>query len=781
MTSGQEVPERKEWPDLRLVPVAVGAWAATWAGTAGSTRTVVAAVAMSAAVGLAAAMLRSLRWAAVLLAMLTGLGVGVLHESRISQGPVFNLAAEGAIVTVTLTTRTDPQVQPAAGVRPAYLLLRARVTAVSGRGASWRVRAPVLVTVSGDLVPAWSQLPVGSSLRVQARLQSPQPGSDISAVVRVRGPAGSVTPPSPALRQVERVREGLRQAVAERRAEQRALVPALVLGDTSAVTPAITEDFQATGLTHLTAVSGANLTLLLAFMLIMARWAGVRGRWLRLVGLVGVAVFVALCRTEPSVLRAAAMGLVALAALGAGGRGKGLRNLAVAMLVLLLLDPFLSRSIGFALSVLASGGIIWWGGRWAAVLHRWMPKVVAESVAVPLAAHLATLPVVAAISGRVSAVGVLTNAVAGPFVGPATVFGFAAAGLSLLSGTAAAVVGFGAAWSAQMILWVAHLGARLPGASRTWPVNPMGIVVLTMLAVTTAWLTPRVLRYRALTLLVVLIMIVICIRPPGQPGWPARDWVLVACDVGQGDGLVLRVAMHQAVVVDTGPEPALIDDCLDQLHIATVPLLVLTHSHADHVDGISGVLEGRVVGAVWESPLAATLPEGARVRELAEARGIPVHVPAPGMEVTIGESRLRVLGPAGSAAPVLLTSAEGESSAENDASLVLVASVRGLRILLTGDVEPTGQQAILATGADLRSDVLKLPHHGSSRQDPAFIAATGARVAIASAGVDNSYGHPAPRTLRLVTSLGMTVLRTDLHGSVAITAKAGQVAAVAQR
>jgi ComEC/Rec2-related protein len=194
----------------------------------------------------------------------------------------------------------------------------------------------------------------------------------------------------------------------------------------------VSQDFVSTGLTHLTAVSGANLTLLLAFLLTMARWAGVRGWWLRVVGLAGVIIFIALCRTEPSVLRAAAMGLVALAALGSGSRTAGVRNLAVATMILLLVDPFLSRSIGFALSVLACAGIVWWSRRWTMIINQWLPHIIAESIAVPLAAQLATTPLVAAISGRVSISGLAANALAGPFVGPATVLGFAAAGVSLL-------------------------------------------------------------------------------------------------------------------------------------------------------------------------------------------------------------------------------------------------------------------------------------------------------------------------------------------------------------
>jgi competence protein ComEC len=112
---------------------------------------------------------------------------------------------------------------------------------------------------------------------------------------------------------------------------------------------------------------------------------------------------------------------------------------------------------------------------------------------------------------------------------------------------------------------------------------------------------------------------------------------------------------------------------------------------------------------------------------------------------------------------------------------VIMVTVAGLRLLLTGDVEPPGQQAILGTQADLRADVLKIPHHGSAQQDPAFFAATQARLAIASAGPDNDYGHPAPRTVQLVRSAGMTLLRTDQHGSIAVRLDRDRLGAVTQR
>jgi competence protein ComEC len=637
----------------------------------------------------------------------------------------------------------------------------------------------VLVVVTGEAVAAWSGWPVGTRLRVGGRLETAEPGDAFAALVRVRAPAVLVRAPSASLRLVERVRAGLRESVAHRRAEPRALVPALVLGDTSALTPAVVEDFRTTGLSHLTAVSGANLTLLLAFCLVLARWLGVRGRALRVIGLATVVVFVALCRTEPSVLRAAAMGLVALAALGAGGRQSGLRHLSVAATALLLLDPYLARSVGFVLSVLASGGIVWWARPWTELLRRWLPRVVAESVAVPLAAHLATLPVVAAISGRVSVSGLLTNAVAGPFVGPATVLGFAAAAASLLSPHAAAVLGFGAAWAAQPILWVAHAGAALPGSSRAWPTSPFALVWLGAACLATAFVLPGVLARRWLTLTVALVMVVALVAAPRRPGWPPSDWVVVACDVGQGDGLVLRAGRHDAVVVDTGPDPGPMRRCLAELGVRRVPLLVLTHFHDDHVGGLDAVLGSRPVGQVWVCPLPSPGPGVARVRTAAAAHGVPVMTPAVGASGTVGAVGWQVLGPRSGA--VEKVAAEDDSGRENDASLVVMMTVANLRVLMTGDVEPPGQEAIVATGTDLHADVLKVPHHGSSRQDQTFLAATHARLAIASAGVDNDYGHPAPGTVARLRALGMQVLATNERGGVALEERGGRLTVATER
>jgi competence protein ComEC len=768
--------------DLRLVPVAAAGWLGAWLGTGtGAPDRWSLVVLVAVAVTVIALLVIARRWRLVVagaaaLSLAGTVAVGVLAAHRMAGWPVAELAADRAVIGAEAVVRSDPQVRT--GQFGDYATIRAQLTVATGRGRTWAVRTPILVVVGGDrAVESWRRVLVGSTVRLSGRLETVERGSNVAAVFRVRQGPEVRAPPSRSLLVVERIRDGLRTAVSARPPEPRALVPALVLGDTSAMTEDLQRSFQATGLTHLTAVSGANLTLLLAFLLFGARWLGVRGRWLRVVGLAGVAVFVALCRTEPSVLRAAAMGLVALAALGAGGGRKGLRHLAVAVLV----DPFLARSIGFALSVLASAGIVWWASAWVA-LATWCPRPLAEAVAVPLAAHLATLPVVAAISGAVSVSGLLANAVAGPFVGPATVLGFAAAGVSLLSPWLASIAGWGASWCAQVIIWVAHAGAGLPGSTWQWPVTPVGLVVLGAGALATGMSVRLLARHRWWSVAASLVLIAGVLTGPVQPGWPPRDWRVVACDVGQGDGLLLRAGSGRAVVVDVGPDPTMMRRCLSAMRIRAVPILVLTHFHADHVDGLSAVLGRLPVGQVWVSPSGSPTGEAAEVRALALGSRATLRSPPAGESGRVGGVWWQVLGPVGD--PTGASSELGESAesgAENDASLVLRMGVDELTILLTGDVEPDGQTRIRASGADLRADVLKLPHHGSSRQDPAFFAATGARVAIASAGRDNSYGHPAPSTVRLATGLGMTVLRTDQQGSVAVTVHDGRLGAVTQR
>jgi competence protein ComEC len=570
------------------------------------------------------------------------------------------------------------------------------------------------------------------------------------------------------------VRAALRESVAGRPADQRALVPALVDGDDVGLDPALAADFRTTGLTHLMAVSGTNLTLVVGFLLVLARWMGVRGRWLHLVGVLGIVGFVLLARTEPSVLRAAAMGGVGLLALGRNGRQRGTRALGVALVALLLVDPGLATSVGFALSVLATGGILLLAPGWRDALSGWLPRWLAEAIAVPAAAQLACTPVVAAISGQVSLVAVAANLLVAPAVGPATVLGLAGGVLGLVWAPLGPLAGTPAGWCVAWIVTVARRGAALPVAALDWGTGAAALAVLTLLTAGIALAAPYLLRRRGTGLACCgVLVLVILVRAP-TPGWPPAGWVMVACDVGQGDALVLNAGPHTGIVIDAGPEPALVDACLGRLEITRIPLVVLTHFHADHVDGLEGVVDGRTVGAI-ETTRLLDPPMGVElVDKVAQREGIPVGPAAYGSTRTIGAVTLQVLWPLADSPTV----GPGDGSTANGASVVLLVQVRGLRLLLSGDVETDGQARLAQLLPGLHVDVLKVPHHGSRYQDLDFLLSLQARVALVSVGADNDYGHPATSTLAPLAATGARVLRTDLDGDLVVVEWDGRLSTV---
>lgn len=240
--------------------------------------------------------------------------------------------------------------------------------------------------------------------------------------------------------------------------------------------------------------------------------------------------------------------------------------------------------------------------------------------------------------------------------------------------------------------------------------------------------------------------------------------------MGQGDGLVLRAAERAAVVVDAGPDPAAMDACLDRLEVEEVPLLLLTHFHADHVDGVAGVLEGREVGVVEGTGL---LDPVSGVEAVEAAAGRDPGVAAYGGTRRFGDVTLQAVWP-----PPGAGRTDPGESAPNNASVVVLAEVGGLRVLLTGDVEPSAQAALARDVAGLEVDVLKVPHHGSRHQDLDWLTSLGARVALVSVGEDNDYGHPARDVLAALDAAGAEVWRTDLAGDVVVVVRRGGVGVV---
>lgn len=696
-------------------------------------------------------------------------GSALLRSEQVDAGPVPVLAERRAAVEARLLVTSDPVPvlqRYGGGVRFTATLTQVR----HGAGGA-RLSLPVEVVAD----ESWSTVPLGALVRAGGRLQ-PAYDRGTAATFRPRDAPAIEREPGPLWELAAALREGVRDAVAGRGSPQRDLVPALVDGDDVGLPEQVEADFQVAGLTHLTAVSGTNLTLIVGFLLLAGRSIGVRGRWQVVLAAVGIVGFVLVARTEPSVVRAAAMGSVALLGFTSGGRDRGPRALGLAVLVLLLLQPWLAVEIGFALSVLATGGILFLGPPWTAALGRWLPRWLAAAIAVPAAAQVACTPLVAAISGQVSLVAVVANLLAGPFVAPATVAGLLGGVLSAIWTPLGVPLGWVAATCAAAIIAVARFSAGLATPALDWGTGPVALLLLTGACVVGAVLTGPLLARRVPTTSFAAALAVVIVVPPPTPGWPPEGWVLAMCDVAQGDGLVLNAGGGAGIVVDAGPEPTVIDRCLDRLGIERVPLVLLSHFHADHVDGLSGVYAGRRVTAVEVTGLGEPAERVAAVQRLAAGGA---RVPAYRSVRRFGAVTLQVLGPVPGVEQH--GSAADEGSGPNNASLVVLAEVAGIRILLLGDVEPEAQRVLERTLPGLRVDVLKVPHHGSRHQETDWLTSLGARLALISVGADNDYRHPAPDLVAALTAAGMEVRRTDLDGDVLVVARGGGLAVSARR
>lgn len=761
--------------DLRLVGPAVVVWAGMWLVTGwrwGLWLVVALAGVSLAVISLAARRVRhqsnrARLWA--LAVMLTAsVAVGGLRVWGLATGPLARAAADGRVVEADLIVN-QARLTPQWGT----VMVDATVTRMVIGADHYTMRQPV--SLSASQASDWLGLMTGTTVTVTARLATAQWDDGVAAKLKVLAGPNIIRPPPAWQRLIESMRDGLSRAMLHSPADQAALVPGLVVGDVSAMSAQLTQDFKTTALTHLTAVSGFNLAIMTSFLLTVASAIGVKGRALSLLAAGAIGLYVVLCHDQPSIVRAAAMALVSLASLGRGdGSASGLRALSLAVIGLCWIDPWMSRSVGFELSVLATFGIIWWGARWTERLASWLPNWLASAMAVPLAAQLATQPVICWLSGAISVSGLMANAAASPWMAPATIIGLAACYLSPLSPTLAGWLGYVAGWCAEPIILVGRGLAHVPGSSHPWPATAVGLVVVTAACVAVARLMPAVLGRRWAVILASAVLVAAMVSPPYQPGWPGAGWRIAACDVGQGDGVVVRAGGGQAVVIDVGPPQSGMVTCLRQLKVTAIPLLVLTHFHADHVGSLDEVLTDFPVSVILAPGFGSGGPQ---VAEVAREHGLALTLAVSGAQMTVGDVHLLVVS---AFQPTSGSADAEESSAENDASLAVRLDTPEMSLLETGDLEITGQQAALAWPDLLRVDVLKVPHHGSSRQDASFLAATQARFALISVGAGNSYGHPADRTVNELIADGMTVIRTDEHGSITV-ADAGGWSIMTQR
>jgi competence protein ComEC len=580
----------------------------------------------------------------------------------------------------------------------------------------------------------------------------------------------------------EDLAEPLRRLIPE---PESGIVRGIVLGERAGVDADLAAAFARSGTAHLLAISGFNMTLVATGVSLVAR-----GRLPPLLTAIatvlGVVAYSVLVGLAPSVVRAALMATVAGCGLAFGRRAATVNALALAVAAMVAVDASAIVDVGFLLSATATGGLLFLGDPLSRRLA-FLPRAIREGLATTLAATLPTLPLIAAFFGRVSLVSPLANLAAVPLFPPLMLAGAATAAIGAISADVArvpALVTYGLALGLRLVVEVA---AALPLATLAVPEGPLaGCAYAATIALAlrfgpafglaaTRWAggraraaLPRSERW-ARVLPVrrwaagAAVGLVVCATATFV--WPAQPpaFRLRALDVGQGDAFLVEVS-GRTVLIDGGPDPRRL---LAELGASLPPwqrridVVALTHAHADHADGLLGVMDRYEVGLALEPVGLNPGPVATAWNERIARASVPRRALAAGARVRIGDATLAVLAPE-------------EDPRVDVPSLVLRLERAGHSILFMGDATEQAQADLLLHSASLATRMYVPPHHGAaSPHARALVEAVRPSAAVISVGAGNRYGHPTPETL---AALGdVTTYRTDRDGTVEFDLDGSQI------
>jgi competence protein ComEC len=656
-------------------------------------------------------------------------------------------------------------------------------------GARVPARVRVWVALEPRAAPGLETALPGEWVRARLRLSAPasrrNPGA-ADAGRRARragiGATGRLVHPSLWVRMPER--EGLRPLAfvhgLRRRAGERLarlgpggdLLRALALGEQGALPASAREAWAALGIAHILSVSGLHLALVAALAFGAARRLLARSAWLAaardvrqpaLALALGAAAAYAVLAGGGVPVRRALLLLAALAASLAARRPRASGSaLAAASIAILAAEPEALFDPGAQLSFAGSAALAARLAR-AEGPQRGVRSALLDALRTSATALLATAPIAAFHFGRSAPMALVANAVAVPWTGVVLLpSALAAAGAALLPAHPAvdrALAGFAA---------VAALSLHGCALLADWlPAPPAGASPAPLWLAFAAALAAAGLRARATAVRVALaavLGIALALAPPGAIApEPPRA---VFLDVGQGDATLVQSA-GAAVLVDAGGAPvgadpglAAVVPALRALGVRRLDLLVVSHGDLDHRGGAPAVLARLEVGELWFPLGAGRDPAFAALREAARTARVRVHERGAGSPAfRAGELRVTPLWPASG----------DDGGSRNDRSLVVRVEVAGRRVLLPGDLEAEGEAALLASGADLRADVLKLPHHGSrTSSTPELLAAVGARVAVTSAPCAGRFGMPHREVVGRARAGGAALWWTGRDGAVRV-------------
>jgi competence protein ComEC len=552
-----------------------------------------------------------------------------------------------------------------------------------------------------------------------------------------------------------------------------AVLEALLLGEDGRMDPGTVLSLQETGLYHLFAISGGHIAIITVLLFSLLRLLRMSPRASSAALVPFLVFYTLLVEGSPSVLRATFMTLALLVGRLLWKDVRALNTISFSAFILLAANPFSLFDAGFRLTYAATLAIILFYTPILGRLPR-LPLKTGEMTALSLSALLGVLPILAASFNRVTFASLVLNYAAIPLVGLIMGTGYAflplALALPCLAGPPAAALKL----MVELFGRLSHLLDGVPFLSYRVPTPHGWTVAGYYVFLGLILLKPRFRGQRLLVAAVFTAFLAALITYPFSPSCDRLKVTMI--DVGQGDSLLVEFPGRTRMLVDGGGFAAspfdvgekVVSPVLWRKGIRRIDYLVLTHPHADHLNGLVAVARNFRIGEFWEACAPRDDPVHAVLLAALPSSTVRRR-PARGFRLQVAGITVEALQPAADAL-------DAGGDAANDRSLVLRIAAGPTAFLLPGDIGEAAERRLAETAGDFHSSVLKAPHHGSaSSSSAAFLDRVRPACVLISVGEDNRFGFPAPQVLERCRLLGAEVFRTDLHGAVEVEADGGRV------
>jgi competence protein ComEC len=689
-------------------------------------------------------------------------------------------------------------------VRDTWTNLRLEAERLEIEGKSQPVQGPVLVRA-----PRFPELHYGDRLRVSGLLQTPPEFEDFSYrdYLARQGVYSYINQPqieriesgqgSPVWAAIYAVKDRARDAIGQMVPDPEAsLLQGILLGIESGIPADLYEQYNATGISHIIVISGSNITFVATlFALAFSRLLGKRrAYWFTIAG---ITLYVLLVGADAAVVRAGIMGGLFVTALYLGRRSTAYVSLFASAFVLTLFNPLALWDAGFQLSFAATLGLILFAPaierlfeqgltRFVPQDHaRWGLRFLNDALILTLAAQVLTIPLVVYHFGRLSLVAPLANLLILPVQPPIMSLGAAAASIGALAfaGPVAFLEPLARALAWVPWLCLAYTNAIVRWMAR-WPfasleisrANTFWFLVAYAVIIAAIWTWSRrqstirrfwtsLTQRRSTAYLLGAALVIAILAWLAVLQLPDSKLHVAFLDVGQGDAILITTPSGMQVLIDGGPSPSGLTSALGRempFWDRSLDLLVMTHPDADHITGLTEVLDRYQVDGWLDNGLPDDDAVYAECQKLLREADVPRQAVRAGDRLELESGIvLEVLHPP----PDPMAGTESDS---NNNSIVLRLIWDRASFLFTGDIEAEAEQLLVQSGQPLSASVLKVAHHGSGGSSTKnFLTAANPSYAVISVGEDNHFGHPDPTVLTRLDQLSNVVtLRTDEQGTI---------------